>query len=568
MIITVKPALGNKCWEEDIILGRFATQLYDELARCGYIARLENIPQLGSIKVPSKYKKTRLDYVNLQLYFHSILKTKKADEHFKFTYNSKVNGYNGEKLENSYPTVLDVVQILIFISNIGHFNNTFPASMGIIEACKFDTNIRQRIVGEFKDSQMQAVVDSMIDALNYKQFNMAMAYLVLQNCNTQLCSVKFAQDILIKYLTRSYDDKWKLIFDVFMNVRNMAFYTYDLPVSSMPFTIDISNANDIASIFREIQGKYSNNEPAHLLLKSIAKLLEDSIYYREDRAVVEYETITKSVRRRILAGEFDNSSLIEQLINNDSFCNMSKNSGCSFDKKNILKLTFGKDDIDFEYVFARVSRMNYVRAGKYYRGKGSWTMLIALDKKADVHNAWKVLKYLTGVIYNGRSEKETIDRNIVAVTRFFLYVLYGGKIAEIMPSKSLTAYVAKGCAKRIKPLAKVITRDRTDDADHELCLIHDYLAKDKLNDTAIVIAGSLVINKEGSTADALNEYDGVVLYPNRKSKQMVFLEAKNKKLKSDNGRTALKKKLDNAGFNYDADDIVVVGKDCYYEYTI
>lgn len=80
----------------EIELFPYAEELYSELEQIGIINRLSTIPHLGPIKVKSTLKKTRLDYVFLQLYFHHIIKKEqkangKLKTEFKFTYNSKLH---------------------------------------------------------------------------------------------------------------------------------------------------------------------------------------------------------------------------------------------------------------------------------------------------------------------------------------------------------------------------------------------------------------------------------------------------------------------------------------------
>lgn len=115
----------------EIDLFPYAEELYSELERIGIIYRLSTIPHLGPIKVKSTLKKTRLDYVFLQLYFHQIIKEEqkakgKLKTEFKYTYNSKL--YDKDFCcESSFitkekiVTIADVLQILSIIYSTGHF---------------------------------------------------------------------------------------------------------------------------------------------------------------------------------------------------------------------------------------------------------------------------------------------------------------------------------------------------------------------------------------------------------------------------------------------------------------
>ena len=66
-----------------------AQELIDELSRIGITERLKEVPQLGVIKVRKKLKKSRYDYVMLQLYFHQLIKNN-IQSSLKFTYNNYI----------------------------------------------------------------------------------------------------------------------------------------------------------------------------------------------------------------------------------------------------------------------------------------------------------------------------------------------------------------------------------------------------------------------------------------------------------------------------------------------
>lgn len=574
MKIEIKTGIGNKIINRNVLLGRFAEELFNELNDKGYIERLDKISQLGSIKTKKSQKKSRLDYVYLQLYYHDILKKKKADKNFNCTYNSGINDIKNEKfdlkIDKFKPTILDTIQILILVSNIGHFANTFSTSMGIIEACKYDANVKNSIMDEFTEDKNKELVAVLMDSFNYKQFNLAISLLVLENCNQELKSVQLAKEIVHCYVSRTNSEKLNIAFNIFANVRNMAFYTYDLPVSDIPLSIDISSEKDIETIFNEIQAKYNDNRPAIQLFDSISKLLGDSVYNSPKNVLIEYENISKQVKRKLLTHDFNKQSLISLLTDENSICNRMYKKKCNFDDNNILKLTFEKDEIDFDALFYKTSKMNNVRVGRYYRGRGKQTLVVALDKNISTHSAFNIMKYFVSVI--SCSAIKDKDKKYISVSLFFFYVLFGGRNVEIKPCKDVSLYVVKGNKKRLKPLEANIVVDKKDDDSHELEFIHKYLVNDNGKDTTIVMAGSMSVkkNKMDLVEDnqmELNEYDGIIIFPNRKEKQVVFLEAKNKKLKSKNGKSALTSKLRNIGIKFKYDDVEVIGKDCYYEYT-
>ena len=71
------------------------------------------------------------------------------------------------------------------------------------------------------------------------------------------------------------------------------------------------------------------------------------------------------------------------------------------------------------------------------------------------------------------------------------------------------------------------------------------------------------------------EFDGLVIFPNRREKQLLFLEAKNREKKPERGRRDLINRINEIGRNEksgvkleDEDQVIRVNMDAYFEYTI
>ncbi len=561
--------------ERDVIFGRFAEELYQELSRMDYIQRLGRVPQLGAIKVPVKKKKTRLDYMNLQFYIHDVLKRNAADKRFSYTYNSLISksdeGMDEIKMNGNRLSTLDVIQIMIMVANIGCFCNTFATNIGILEACREDNIIRTWLLNQMED-EYRDIIQQLITQNDYLHFNLGMSLYILETCNQQLGSVKIAKQLVRMYLASVEDEKLRNAFDIYKDVRNLCFYAYDLPLSSIPLQINLTSEKDICTIFGELQGKYNNNQPAKKLFAAVAKLLGDTIYNQPVCVIEQYECVSKKVRNHLLTHQYIESTIVDEWLDFESVLNKKYSKSISMDKDNILKLTFKVDEIDCDKLFAKVSSRNLVRAGYYYRRTNEMTFVIALDKKADVKVALKLVKLLITEIRRNHVTEE--KKKYMNITKFFLYVLFGKRNVEIKSTCGIDIYVAKGRRNKLLELEKYITDDKQDAFNHELCVIHDYLQADTMNDTAIVIAGSLIVKRAKDFTgnicknDMLNEYDGLVIYPYRKEGQVVFFEAKNVKRGKSLAKNCLTEKLVNVNIQYSDSDIVVVGKDSYYEHTI
>ncbi|MBC7196354.1 MAG: hypothetical protein H5U39_03760, partial [Deferribacterales bacterium] len=135
------------------------TELFEELSKNDIIKRIQSIPQLGLIKVPKELKKSRYDYMVLQLYFHQLIK-KNLQFTLKFTYNNRVKAKEFGSNNNYLPkdetiTVGDILQILTLVYNIGHFYNTFTASRAIIMLANEDKMFCQKLINSSQNERFQ-----------------------------------------------------------------------------------------------------------------------------------------------------------------------------------------------------------------------------------------------------------------------------------------------------------------------------------------------------------------------------------------------------------------------------
>ena len=111
--------------------------------------------------------------------------------------------------------------------------------------------------------------------------------------------------------------------------------------------------------------------------------------------------------------------------------------------------------------------------------------------------------------------------------------------------------------------------NQNDDIVHEVDFLKKRLENDMKNDIAITIPASIK-TKSMLNGKKEHEFDGMIIFPNRKEKQFLFLEAKNWNKRKGNKRAAdcLIEKLDDNGIDYNRNDIIVDGKDAYMYYTV
>jgi hypothetical protein len=127
----------------------------------------------------------------------------------------------------------------------------------------------------------------------------------------------------------------------------------------------------------------------------------------------------------------------------------------------------------------------------------------------------------------------------------------------------------RGKNRRIAELNALLKRGKgTIDERHKTEFIIQCLSVDAVNDTSIIIPGSILMYQKDVPGRKLCEFDGMVIHPKRKSEQILLLEAKNTASVPSYAKRCLCEKLDKLKFLYKKENIVIVGHDAYLKVTI
>ena len=380
-----------------------SAELYDEFFALGIIKRLKDIPQLGVIKVSKKLEKSRFDYTVLQLYFHQLVR-KKLQSQLELTYNNSVKAkefrddlsYPSSK---NNPTVADLLQILAIAYNIGHFFNTFTASRSVIMLAENNSIFRNKFIKSSNNERFHKAAEIVLKKQNYQRLHILNSLLVLERCNQEKQSVFFAQELLYAYLNEdSLDKNSKLhfIFNIFRSIRNVSYISYDLQIAKMPFIIDLYEEDAVLLLFRELLSIYNNQLPANDLIKSIGKMLDDTVYNENSNAICYYQISRKIVRHLVKNSNFNSQDYYSDLwLSPQSFFNRKYGQSRDYAPDSILKLTFSAGEKHFSnQLLKELERINYLRAGYYDRHSGEQTILISIKKKCPQKTkvAFRVLK--------------------------------------------------------------------------------------------------------------------------------------------------------------------------------
>lgn len=564
----------------NIDLYDYAAELYEELERTEIINRLKSIPHLGIIKVPAKLKKTRYDYIMLQLYFHQIIKHNLQSQ-LKLTYNNAVKSaefsVSSPSSFTNKPSIGDTLQLLCIVYNIGHFFNTFTASRAATLLVKDYDYFTAKLINSSEDPRFKETAERIIESRNYQRFHLLNSLLVLEHCSQELASVKLAQDLIYSYLNQDSlpkDSKLNYIFDVFKSVRDVSYVAYDLQIAPTPFTLDLWNEQAVCVLFKELLSNFNDRLPAENLMKSIEKMLDDTVYNENSNAICYYK-----ISQRI-ANRFENSVDIETFdYYNDCFLSANSVFNKSYSQKRdycnvgILKLTFptGCSNISEELVYT-LERTNNVSVGYYDRHSGERTVLVSIKKKCRYKP--KVAFRVMGLVVSALRKIPNItpdDFRFLLVAKFFIHNLFGENLVVIKPTihNRICTLCTRGKNKRITALEELLKNGSgTIDEKHEAEFILERLKLDAVNDTCITIPGSVLLYPQDAPGRKLCEFDGMVLFPYRKKEQIVLFESKNTKNKPGYGRRCLCDKLNVLSFSYDITKVESVQHDVFLKISV
>lgn len=559
----------------------YATQLCEELEHIGIINRIKEIPQLGVIKVVKKFSKTRYDYIMLQLYLHQMIK-KHLMKHLRLTYNNYVIAKefrsDYEYINKDKPSILDILQLLTIVYNIGHFYNTFTASRAVTMLASENNAFFDMVVGASVSERYKEVAQNILKSKNYQRLHLLNSILILERCDQTKQVVALALEIIYSYINESNlseESKLKYIFTIFRNVRTVSYIAYDLQIAETPLMIDICNEKAMLILLQELLSEYNNNQSSSLLLQSIKKLLDDTVYNENSNAICFYKISCKMVSLITKEPDFFNRNYYNDLFaDKNSILNRTYPHKRDYIQAQILKLTFPREQRDLSNALLEdLEKINNTRVGYYDRHSGEQTILVSIKKNCDLsvkrYTAFKsmkcAIKYLRRI-----SNISSTDIRFILCAKFFLFYLFNENPVVIKPTVNREKCVicTRGKNIRLKELHSLLHNPTgTEDEKHEVEFLLSQLADDSINDTTITIPASILVHKNDAVGGKLCEFDGMIIHTMRKNNQVIFLEAKNRNKKPTFGKKCLEDKLKKFKIEYDG-DIQIVDCDAYLKYTI
>ncbi len=554
-------------------------ELICELEQINVINRLKDLPQLGVIRTAKKQRKSRFDYIVLQLHYHTIIEDVVKNERIH-SYSLRVHPEDFLACSNidATPTAGDIVRIFAFAYNIGHFYNTFAASQAVLLLSQKSLAFRDSLIGSSENSRYQECAKKILDMQNYHHLHLLNSLLILDRCK-QIPSVIIAKELIYAYILAdqlSSESRLHEIFKLFRKVRDIAFITYDLPVSSVPIGLDISNKEGMRYLFEELLTEYGNSHKAESLISGIQKFLQETLYNDRSKSISYFRISTLMVKHMLQELALPGFDYYKNAFLNKNSPLNRKYPCSTIHDNNILKITFPASLREETFsLIDKLIRMQGVCVGyydrhSYHTHEKERTILISIAQhcKTPQKTALRVVQACISCLQKCPGIIPS-DARFLLIAKFFLHHLLGAEQIKIESTigKSICCICTRGKCNRIVELDKLLRKKQGDDAQrHEAEFMRTLLEGDSISDTSLLIPASIVLIKpEDGTTFA--EFDGLIIHPLRKCGQVVFMEAKNTK-KSAQAVAKLRKRLNKVQISCSDDKIVSVGRDAYYVASI
>lgn len=560
--------------ESIITLFPLAAELFEELDRLGIIQKMKDTPHLGALHVEKRSAKSRYDYTILQLHLHQIIRGEQNIQRvLPYAYGSTVHiEVDSPEEQRIKMTVADFLQIFTIINNIGHFNNTFVASKAAVIFAKQDQGFREAIL---EATDHREVIQKLLSAMDYRHYHLLNSLVVLKNCDQSKNSVKIAQELIELYLSAEKteeSEKLQCIFDCYRTVRNVAYTAFDLQIAKVPFTIDLSGRDSVGILFRELLSEYNDSSLPRKMIESVGKLLDDTVYNEESNTIC-YSVMSKEMVKALsLRTKWTANDYYDLLTDRDSCLNRTYRNRRDYLDESFLKLTFDREHSEISAgLLSKLEHTNGIRVGYYDRSNGKRTIVLSLKKsceekrKVAFHVLRLVTKYLRAI-----PNIQADDSRFLLATKFFLYYFCDRNPIEIVPTihERICVLCTKGKQRRVRAVQMLRqTNLGTEDQDHEVENMCNVLKQDSINDVCITLPSSIKVFDKKDRKTTHHEFDGMIIYPNRKEKQIVFLEAKNTK-RASRAKRDLIRKLNDLHIPFCEEEIRIQGKDAVLFYDI
>ncbi|WKV12201.1 hypothetical protein [Marivirga harenae] len=527
-----------------------ALKLYDLLDHYKHIDRLKKVNQLGRLRdIYQGAHHTRFEYVFLQLALITELCTNNRAD-FGFTSSRRFCGRINSEIGN--PSLGDLLQCLVILSNSGYMHGTLSASRAWLSVLKNDEDVRQ-IFRRNMVSEDRAFFDSTLKSFNYYDFKYIVSLFFLQRSKRfdhgrGTAISDFGSDVIRMYMKSTKDiqiETWK---SLYRTIRKISFITLDSLYAPVPFNLELSS---IMLNFEELyETLFIKNATYNLALNSLEQALQSSVYLSSDACLTTSKAtaeIRKELNTRISKGNLT-ATRINNLLTED--LNVKSSVNWTRERKLILTYSFNrKQDQPPAAIFNPAKwesdtenkiNSSQVIAGLLLNGTGNTIKLsFGLKSTSPVENQKATLKIITEAIkfrsqFNSNYINSSDLNNQNEMVKMLLKSIFGWETRSILSNsvvgKSATIF-SKGRASFISKLDEYIDNGAgvlEDSEIHELNAIRRFVENRAWAGLTFGYVGNMRLFLSGSNNIAA-EFDGIIVLPtiNPSNPFIYLIEAKN-----------------------------------------
>ena len=326
----------------------------------------------------------------------------------------------------------------------------------------------------------------------------------------------------------------------------------------------IQNEQALQLFLRERLTTYGDSSGAEALLKSINKFLNSTLYNLDGQSIKEYQH-AKQLARNMQTSPSSTEEYLQGLLSEKIFDNRKRRPYPGSGET--LKLTVDRETAI--HLVEKLDKLWYVEVGWYLRSEERTVVVrITKDCPDPAYTALKIMRVVTSELSG--TEQKSGNLPYLLTVKFFLLQLFRKQVLRFEPTitdDNNCVMVARGSAKRRKLIDEAIHHAKTDDDDqiHEAKFLLEYLSIDTKNDLAYLIPASIKVYE--NDLKVLCEFDGIIVFPYREVGQVVFLEAKNRRILG-KAQKCMKDKFEKLSLEYNPNDMRKFQSDCYYQYSV
>ncbi|MGB9908125.1 hypothetical protein [Methanothermobacter tenebrarum] len=551
---------------------------YIEVLKINQFSKLRKIEQLGVItQVEPSASHTRWDYVLLQL--HLINKIR---ENIGNLGNVEVEG---EKLSGA-----EILQLWVFLFNIGHLPGTFATMRGLLSALVNEEELRERL-REKVPEKIKKYFDEVIEKRNIFELPKLLSSILLnERLNEQLSKVipgliywywkPEKSEKELKSASPNSNEvklakKIKKLKSYFRMVRRLAYIFLDSKYVKSPISFDVSkillNFDNYKDLIMEPGSQLDKT------LQACEDFLSVALYHSKDTitqlGIHSKKVVSKEVERTFKDYEKD---LFKLLKDETMFYPKRYNPLLTFHV--LLDLNHAGQDIDEMigemnkdfYELEDELNKNWQKEAMMIYQPGSNKKHIAVNLSIfQEQNIWQIIKEFTSRIIDISSNKrikEVLDEQLFPC-------LFKFAINTLFESKSLKTFyfaidrISAGKRESLKKKVKEwLNKENDESKKYELESLKKII-KEKVDKG--IIGHSIKIKEEvrveNQDGQDICEFDALSLLTDKNGMRVLFLEAKRgKKSPQSEAKDQLKRSLQK--LNLLKDDKIQTGKNKKYAY--